>query len=267
MVVVGTLVLFLGLSGPAQQVQPPLVRARIAYNAGRYDEAISLASEARSTSDSADAAAVVFARAHIERYRAGMSETDLSSARDALKAVAPGRLTGRDYEEYLVGLGESLYYEDNFSAAAECFSLALARDDRTDATARDRLFDWWAGALDQQAQIGPETDRKATYQQIVERADIELAAYDRSASASYWLAAAARGADDLERAWGAAIAGWVRAPSIGARGVTLRADLDRLVTLAILPERARRLLPAGDVTPVLQRLTGEWQTVKQRWDK
>lgn len=264
----GTLVLIVGLSTPAQQVPPPLARAREAYNAGHYDEAIALAADARLTPDTADAAAVVFARAHIERYRAalsGLSDADLSSARDALKHVTTDKLTGRDYEDYLIGLGESLYYEDRFNAAADLFALALARDDASNATARDKLFDWWAGALDQQAQIGPEADRKTTYQHIVERADAELALHDRSASATYWLAAAARGADDLERAWGAATAGWVRAPAIGARGVTLRADLDRLVTLAIIPERARRLLPTGDVTLVVKHLTEDWQTLKQRW--
>ena len=142
----------------------------------------------------------------------------------------------------MVGLGESLYYDERFNAAAECFSLALARDDGSNAAARDRLFDWWAGALDQQAQIGPELDRKGTYQQILDRADAELRKNDRAAAA-----------------------GWIRAPSTGARAATLRADLDRLMTLGILPERARRLLPVGDLEPVLQHLSGEWQSVKDRW--
>lgn len=265
---VGSLVLLiLGLSAPAQQVTPPLTRARDAYNAHKYDEAIALAGEARSTPDSADAASVVLARAHLERYRAALSEDDLTSARDALKGVAVSHLTPHDYEEYLIGLGESLYYEERFSAAAECFSDALARDAGTDEPAHDQLFEWWAGALDQQAQIGPEADRKATYQRILDRADAELKRNDRSAAATYWLAAAARGADDLERAWGAAIAGWVRAPVTGAKSAALRADLDRLMTLAILPERARRLLPTGDIDPVVQRLTGEWQKVKTNWAK
>ena len=39
----------------------------------------------------------------------------------------------------------------------------------------------------------------------------ELATDGGSAPASYWLAVAARGTGDLERAWQAAIAGWVRA--------------------------------------------------------
>jgi hypothetical protein len=264
---VGSLVLILGLSSGGQQITPPLVRARDAYNAGLYDQAITLASEARTTPDTADAASVVFARALLERYRVALAEADLANARDALKGLAPAKLGVHDYDEYLVGLGEALYYEERYGAAAECFAVALAHEGTGDQAAREKLFDWWAGALDQQAQIGPESDRKAVYQRILDRSDAELRRNDRSASASYWLAASARGAEDLERAWNAAIAGWVRAPSTGAAGEKLRADLDRLMMLAILPERARRILPTGDVDPVLQRLTGEWQAVKDRWGK
>jgi hypothetical protein len=263
--VVGSLILILGLTTPVQQVAPPLARAREAYNAGRYEQAISLATEARSTPETADAAAVVFARAHLERYRAVLADADLTSARDALKAVATSKLDPRDYGEYLIGLGESLYWDERFSAAAECFVVARAHARDFDDDGRERLFDWWAGALDQQAQIGPESDRRATYQRILDGAEIELRERDKSAAASYWLAAAARGTDDLERAWGAAIAAWVRAPSTGAHAASLRADLDRLMTLAIIPERGRKLLPTGDLQPVLQRLTAEWQTVKEKW--
>ena len=277
MILVSTLVLIVGLTpleqkaqrAPSDQkvVQPvsPLARARDAYNAGQYDQAIRFASDARTLPETADAAAVVFARAHLERYRTALAENDLSSAREALKGVVTSKLAPPDYSEYLVGLGESLYYEDRFGAAAECFALALARDDDPSPAVRDRLFDWWAGALDQQAQIGPEADRRTTYQRIFEKSEDELARHDRSAAATYWLAAAARGADDLERAWAAAIAGWVRAPSTGDRAATLRADLDRLVTLAIIPERARRQLPSGDLQPVIQRLMAEWLEVKTRW--
>jgi tetratricopeptide (TPR) repeat protein len=287
---VGSLVLFLGLTLSDQKAPPvqspaqkpdskieqqtgqkalaaasPLMRARDAYNAGRYDEAIRFASDARTEPESADAAAVVFARAHLERYRTALAEDDLTSARDALKGVTTARLTSHDYGEYLVGLGESLYYEERFGAAAECFSLALTRGDEPAPAVRDRLFDWWAGSLDQQAQIGPEADRKSTYQRIVDRAEVEVVQHDHSAAAAYWLAAASRGADDLERAWAATIAGWVRAPATGERGPALRADLDRLMTLAIIPERARRLLPSGDLQPVVQRLMGEWLDVKTKW--
>ena len=46
------------------------------------------------------------------------------------------------------------------------------------------------------------------------------------------------------RAWDAAIAGWVRARLAGARSATLRADLDKLVLQGIIPDRVRPLPPA-----------------------
>ena len=45
-----------------------------------------------------------------------------------------------------------------------------------------------------------------------DRMEIEVRIDPGSAPANYWLAAAARGAGDLDRAWHAAIAGWIRAP-------------------------------------------------------
>jgi hypothetical protein len=271
---VGSLVIILGLTPSLQKASTPakapvqvspLARARDAYNAGHYDQAIQLAADARSDAETADAAAVVLARAHLERYRATLVDEDLTSARDALKTIATARLAPPDYTQYLVGLGECLYYEEHYGPAADCFSLALARGDASSPAVRDRLFDWWAGTLDQEAQIGPESDRKGTYQRIMTRAEAEAARDDRSAAAAYWLAAAARGADDLERAWSAAVSAWVRAPSTGDRAATLRADLDRLVTLAIIPERARKLLPTGDLQAIIQRLTAEWQGMKDKW--
>ena len=88
---------------------------------------------------------------------------------------------------------------------------------------------------------------------------------DRSAPATYWLAAAARGAEDLERAWGAAIAGWMRARYMGAAGVSLRADLDKLVTDALLPERARQMAPDGDARSALASLTAQWDDIKKKF--
>ncbi len=113
---------------------------------------------------------------------------------------------------------------------------------------RDRVFEWWAGALDREAQFGPEAERGVIYRRILDRAEAELARNDRSPSASYWLAAAARGVGDLERAWGASIAGWVRARGLGPRGDALRADLDRFVTQVLLA-RARAPVVSGRRRP------------------
>ena len=67
----------------------------------------------------------------------------------------------------------------------------------------------------------------------------ELAADSASAPAAYWLAAAARGTGNLDRALNAAMAGWVTAPLGRDHGAALRADLDRLMVQGIIPDRAR----------------------------
>ena len=141
----------------------------------------------------------------------------------------------------MVALGESMYFDeqygtdDRFSAAAEQFEIALAHGDLLDAKSRDLLFDWWAGALDRQAQQDEAAPRRAVYARIQKGAERELARDPDAASASYWLAASARGLDDLTRAIGAASAAWVRASTLGERGVALRADLDRLMRTSSCP--------------------------------
>ena len=60
-----------------------------------------------------------------------------------------------------------------------------------------------------------------------------------SAAAGYWIAAAARGLGELDRAWQAAMAAWVRTGLTPSRAEVLRGDLDRLVLTAIIPDRAR----------------------------
>jgi hypothetical protein len=57
----------------------------------------------------------------------------------------------------------------------------------------------------------------------------------------------------------------VRARGFGARGDALRADLDRLVTLVLLPERARQSSPDADPRPALAQLTGQWEEIKKKY--
>ena len=109
--------------------------------------------------------------------------------------------------------------------------------------AHERLLDWWASTVDRLALTGPRDTREAVYARIVTRMEKELAADPGSAPAAYWLAAAARGAGNLERAWNAAQAGWVAAPLGKDHGAALRADLDRLMVQGIIPDRAGRLQP------------------------
>ncbi len=191
--------------------------------------------------------------------RSVASDLDLAR-RSAPQPSMAAALAPRDRVEFLIALGQSLYFDeaysldDRFSAAAEQFEVALAtrRPARLEPS-RDRLFEWWAGALDRQAQQGRECGAGARSTSAFSGAPKpNWRAMTSAASAAYWLAAAARGVDDLPRAMGAAVAGWVRAAALGARGDALRADLDRLMRQVILPERARELTPRrrrGDAGP------------------
>jgi hypothetical protein len=84
------------------------------------------------------------------------------------------------------------------------------------------------------------------------------------ATANYWLAVASRGAGDLERAWDAAVAGWVRSTLKPESSPALRTDLDRLVTQALIPERVRTR-PAREQPELLASLRSEWDLLKQQW--
>lgn len=249
----------------------PLSQAREHYNNARYDEAIELSGEARSVPAQHDAASVVYARAHLERFRQTSQAADLDVARETMKQVAAESLNDRDRVDLLIALGTSLYLDeaysldDRFAAAAEQFELALEHADLLDTRSRDQLFDWWAGALDRQAQQGPEVGRKPLYARILARSERELSHDGYAAAPTYWLAASARGVNDLTRAIGAAVAGWVRASSLGPRGDALRLDLDRLMRQVILPERAREMVPEGDAYPALWLLEKQWEQVRGKW--
>lgn len=243
-----------------------LARARQLYNARQYDAAIAAAGEAQKVPALAEAASVVFARAHLEQFRQTSMPSHLGAARAALLGVDASRLNARDTAELLIGLGELAYFDEQLSAAAELFELALGRAGLLDAVQRDRLVDWWAGALDLEAQRGPDAERRPIYARMLKRVEDELRRDDTSAAAAYWLVAAARGTDDLDRAWGASIAGWIRAPYLGARGEALRADLDRFVTQVLIPERARQS-SATDRKAAAAVLQSEWDALKERWKK
>lgn len=264
----GSLVLvFWLLAAPAgAQDESPLSQARQEYNRERFAAAIAAAGAAMEDPAVADAAAVVFARAHLERYRQTRDGSHLLEARQALRGVDTSRLDDREHAEFTVGLAEWLFLDDQFGAAAELFDAALGPDGLLDDHARDRVLDWWATSVDRHAQVTPE-HRQRLYERVLERMSAELRSRPRSVAAGYWLAAASRGLGDLDRAWNAALAGWLRARSAPDHGAALRADLDRLVQTAIIPERARRLAgPKGDPSVATQAMTAEWEELKAEWN-
>lgn len=257
----------LGASVPAEAAEPPaLAEARVLYNAGRYDAAIASAADARGLPPFADAAALVIARAHLERHRLSPDPLDLSTARETLATIRAEALSPRDQVDLLIGLGQTLYLGEAFGAAADLFDTALSRADVLAPADRRRLLDWWATALDREAQTRPADRRAPLFARLASRMEEERRGEPGSPVANYWLVVAARGEDDLERAWDAAVAGWVRATLTPETGPALRADLDRLVLEALIPERARtRPAPEQEQEEATAALTAEWDLIKQQW--
>src|SRR5262249_61684182 len=95
---------------------------------------------------------------------------------------------------------ESLYFDDKPGAAAEQFELALGRIDAKRAGNRDLMLDWWASALDRQAQVVSAPEARAIEMRIVARMEEELQRDEESSVASYWLVAPARGGGGGRRA-------------------------------------------------------------------
>jgi hypothetical protein len=244
----------------------PLAEARRLYNLGDYDAAERAAREALRVPATADAARVVLGRSLLERYRRSADDQDLAAARESLRMVNATVLDARDRVELAVGVAEALFLEDRFGAAAELFDALVDGAAVLGASARERVLDWWATSVDRQAQMRPLAERGVLYQRVLARMALELAEDPGSTPAAYWIVAAARGSGDLDRAWNAALAAWVRAPLARDRGVALRGDLDRLVIQAIAPERAQRIAPR-ESKQALAGMLSEWETFKTSWSR
>jgi hypothetical protein len=244
----------------------PLVEARRLYNLAQYEKAEKLAREATAIPSRADAARVVLGRIQLERYRQSADAKDLNQARGSLRMVDAGVLDAAERVELTIGLAEALYLEDRFGAAGDMFESVLQRSSLLGTSAHERVLDWWATALDRQAQSRQPEERSPIYIRIRDRMNDEIAEHPGSTTAGYWLAAVARAGGDPERAWDAAMAGWLRAVLAEDRGAALRADLDRLVRQAIIPERAAKLSPKGD-KEAQSAMLAEWETFKRSWSK
>jgi hypothetical protein len=246
------------LAAPARGAgaDDPLARARYLYNQQQYDAAVNAAEQARLVPARADAADLVAARAYLERFRISAATDDLTNARDRLRRIDPQRFATRERSEYVVGLGETLFFDGAYGAAAAVFDSVLDSRDLLSGDARDRVLDWWASALDREARPRPDIERQTVYQRVRTRMEDELASHPASGAAAYWLAAAARAQGDMQAAWNAAQAAWVRAPLTADRGAALREDLDRLVLRAIVPERAKATAQPPD------QLRSQWEQFK-----
>jgi hypothetical protein len=247
----------------ASATRAELAKARALYNQRQFDAAIAAAIAARRTPATADSAAIVEARAHLERYRELADPADLSAARTALGAVRVTGLDPRDQVEFLLALGQSMFLEDDFGAAAEVLESGL--DAATpDPLLHEAMLEWWASAMDRQAAALARDARREAFGRVASRMTAEIAKDPANATATYWAVVALRGTGDGTRAWDAAVAAWARARLMGEHAERLRGDLNRLVTDGVIPDRVRHL-PADQREAAAAQLKADWELVKEKW--
>ena len=249
---------------PALAQRADLARARTLYNQRQFDGAIEAAQAAQKIAATADAGAVVLARAHLERYRERVDPGDLSAARVALGAVRVSSLDARDSLDLLMAYGEALFFDDDYGAAAALFESGIERAIALGPASAEAMLDWWGSAMERYADALDRESRMDAFRRLRDRMTRELARDPSSAAAAYWVVVGTRGAGEPADAWDAAIAGWVRARLAGERAAALRADLDKLMTEGIIPDRVR-LVATDKRTQTESDLKGEWTLVKERW--
>jgi hypothetical protein len=258
--------LLLLASASTATARPPdrLAEARRLYNLGQFDQALEVARQAAATPATQSSGRLIIGRIRLERYRKDPQPDELNAARSDFHAVDARALDARERVELQVGLAELLYFDEHFGAAAELLDPVIDSSAATAPDAHDRAIEWWASSLDRQAQLSPPADRAAVYSRIIQRMEVELRRDPTQPSASYWLAAAARGTGDLDRAWSAASAAWIRATMRPEKAAVLRADIERLITQVVIPERAAKA-PARERKAITDKLTADWEAFKKSW--
>ena len=173
-------------------------------------------------------------------------------------------LDARDRIDFLMALGEALFFEDDYGAAAALFESGIDGAVGQGPQTGEAMLDWWGSAVERPAEALERDARIDAFGRLRERMARELSRNPSSSAAAYWFVVGTRGAGDPVAAWDAAIAGWVRARLAGARSATLRADLDKLMLEGIIPDRVRAI--ATDRRAQAESdLRAEWAVVKERW--
>lgn len=264
------IVCLLLLVWPAPAVaQSDLERARAAYNAGQFDESIAAATVAKNKPVAAPSATLIAARARLERFRQKNDQKDLAAARADLMSLNPRLLAPQEIIEWQIGLGITLFLDNQTGPASEMFSTVLpSARGRLSAAEFDKLLEWWASTLSRVAESQTGTARKDAYGAMLTSVREELERNPLSRPTGYWVVVAARGAGDLEGAWNAAVTGWLRAGS-QPDGIQMRSDLDRFVTQTLIPERAQartgQRLDAKATQAEIATQTEQWRAVAQQW--
>lgn len=253
-----------------QRARAALAEARSLFGQARYEAAAEATGRARDAVPDDGTASAVYGRAMLERYRETAEATFLTQALDALRSVDGATLAKNDQVDLILGLALGLYLSGEFRPAGDMFATSFEMAEAADPALRDRAVDWWATAMSRHAQSLPALERKKAFEQMLTAMTEEAKHDPSSASAGYWAVVATRGLGDLDRAWDAAIAHWVRAQLCRDGGDALREDLDTLMATTIIPERARRGAAAqnsSDHAPIEALLFAEWRGVKDKWSE
>src|SRR5918993_3103240 len=168
------LVLVLASSIAAAGAPDPLTLARRFYNQGQFEQALTAARQAASNPATVSSARLVIGRIHLERYRQNATPGELDAARAELRGVDRGALDARERIELQVGLAALLYYEERYGPAAELLAPIVEASATLAPDAHTRALDWWATALDRQAQAQAPSERGLVYFRIAERMEGEL---------------------------------------------------------------------------------------------
>jgi len=249
--------------------QSSLERARALYNAGQFQEAIALAAGLEGKPATAPSASLIAARARLELFRKSADPSGLAAARAALASLDPQALAPQELVEWQVGLGSVLFLENQPGPAAEIFTTVLsAARSRFNAVELEKFLEWWGMAASQAAGQLSGDARTRAFEALRTTAALELERNPFSKPAAYWTVVAARGAGDLEGAWRAAVAGWIRAGRQQSSR-QLRTDLDTFVTQTLIPERAQartgqRIEGRATVADIAAQ-TEEWRAITARW--
>jgi len=262
------LLVFLVLPGAAA-AQNDLERARALYNAGQWDDSIAAATAAMMKPALASSATLIAARARLERFRHTNDPQDLTAARSQLVSLNPRNLGPQETIEWQIGLGAALFLDDQPGPASEMFTTVIASArSRVSPAELEKLLEWWASTLSRVAEALAGQARKDAYGVMLSAMRDELDRNPLSRPATYWLVVARRGAGDLDGAWNAAVAGWIRAGA-QADSKAFRTDLDRFVVQTLIPERAQartgQRLDASPTITEIAAMTEEWRAIANRW--
>ena len=251
--------------------QSDLERARMLYNAGLFAESIAAATSAKSKPAAGPSGTLIIARSRLERFRTLGDPKELAAARAELVSLNPRTLAPQEAIEWQIGVGTALYLENQVGPAAEMFTSVLpAARGRLTAAEFEKLLEWWGTTLARLAESLTGDARRHAYERLRADARLEMERNPLSRPATYWTVVALHGAGDLDAAWVAAAAGWIRSGG-QPEGRQLRTDLDRFVAQTLIPERAQartgQRLDAKATVGDIAVLAEEWRGLTQRWAK